>query len=84
MHQISFSLRYYTEMHGQQNIKNNFGRLQMWPLWAIFPSRATFEPVFQQMTHNLFWFTSRLKHPNIVQLLETFEDKHKVYLIMEL
>ncbi|XP_011307069.1 calcium/calmodulin-dependent protein kinase type 1 isoform X3 [Fopius arisanus] len=25
-----------------------------------------------------------LKHPNIVQLLETFEDKHKVYLIMEL
>ncbi|XP_046407168.1 calcium/calmodulin-dependent protein kinase type 1-like [Ischnura elegans] len=26
----------------------------------------------------------RLKHPNIVQLLETFEDKHKVYLIMEL
>ncbi|XP_063220216.1 calcium/calmodulin-dependent protein kinase type 1 isoform X1 [Bacillus rossius redtenbacheri] len=28
--------------------------------------------------------TSRLKHPNIVQLLETFEDKHKVYLIMEL
>ncbi|XP_049806754.1 calcium/calmodulin-dependent protein kinase type 1-like [Schistocerca nitens] len=27
---------------------------------------------------------NRLKHPNIVQLLETFEDKHKVYLIMEL
>ncbi|XP_046682304.1 LOW QUALITY PROTEIN: calcium/calmodulin-dependent protein kinase type 1-like [Homalodisca vitripennis] len=26
----------------------------------------------------------RLTHPNIVQLLETFEDKHKVYLIMEL
>ena len=26
----------------------------------------------------------RLKHPNIVQLLETFEDKHKVYLVMEL
>lgn len=26
----------------------------------------------------------RLKHPNIVQLLETFEDKTKVYLIMEL
>lgn len=26
----------------------------------------------------------RLKHPNIVQLLETFEDKQKVYLIMEL
>ncbi|KAK0075429.1 hypothetical protein PV326_011601, partial [Microctonus aethiopoides] len=25
-----------------------------------------------------------LTHPNIVQLLETFEDKHKVYLIMEL
>ena len=36
------------------------------------------------MTHNLFLFISRLKHPNIVQLLETFEDKHKVYLIMEL
>ncbi|XP_066997430.2 calcium/calmodulin-dependent protein kinase type 1 isoform X2 [Anabrus simplex] len=28
--------------------------------------------------------TPWLKHPNIVQLLETFEDKHKVYLIMEL
>ena len=27
---------------------------------------------------------SRLTHPNIVQLLETFEDKHKVYLVMEL
>ncbi|CAL4115094.1 unnamed protein product, partial [Meganyctiphanes norvegica] len=26
----------------------------------------------------------RLSHPNIVQLLETFEDKHKVYLVMEL
>lgn len=26
----------------------------------------------------------KLKHPNIVQLLETFEDKTKVYLIMEL
>ncbi|XP_017884963.1 calcium/calmodulin-dependent protein kinase type 1 [Ceratina calcarata] len=26
----------------------------------------------------------RLQHPNIVQLLETFEDKHKVYLVMEL
>nr|CAI5867666.1 unnamed protein product [Callosobruchus analis] len=26
----------------------------------------------------------RLKHPNIVQLLETFEDKSKFYLIMEL
>lgn len=27
---------------------------------------------------------ARLTHPNIVQLLETFEDKQKVYLIMEL
>lgn len=27
---------------------------------------------------------SRLKHPNIVQLVETYEDKNKVYLIMEL
>ncbi|XP_050340075.1 calcium/calmodulin-dependent protein kinase type 1-like isoform X2 [Bactrocera neohumeralis] len=26
----------------------------------------------------------RLAHPNIVQLLETFEDKWKVYLVMEL
>lgn len=26
----------------------------------------------------------RLKHPNIVQLLETYEDKNKVYLVMEL
>lgn len=26
----------------------------------------------------------KLKHSNIVQLLETFEDKHKVYLVMEL
>ncbi|GBO34459.1 Calcium/calmodulin-dependent protein kinase type 1, partial [Araneus ventricosus] len=25
-----------------------------------------------------------LKHPNIVQLVETFEDKNKVYLVMEL
>ncbi|XP_017465101.1 PREDICTED: calcium/calmodulin-dependent protein kinase type 1 isoform X1 [Rhagoletis zephyria] len=27
---------------------------------------------------------ARLTHPNIVQLLETFEDKSKVYLVMEL
>lgn len=27
---------------------------------------------------------NRLTHPNIVQLLETYEDKNKVYLIMEL
>ncbi|XP_068152009.1 calcium/calmodulin-dependent protein kinase type 1 isoform X1 [Drosophila tropicalis] len=27
---------------------------------------------------------SRLTHPNIVQLLETYEDKSKVYLVMEL
>lgn len=26
----------------------------------------------------------KLKHPNIVQLLETFEDRNKVYLVMEL
>ena len=26
----------------------------------------------------------RLIHPNIVQLVETFEDKAKVYLVMEL
>ncbi|XP_067139107.1 calcium/calmodulin-dependent protein kinase type 1 [Centruroides vittatus] len=26
----------------------------------------------------------RLKHPNIVQLMETYEDKNKVYLVMEL
>lgn len=26
----------------------------------------------------------RLRHPNIVQLLETFEDKHHVYLVMDL
>lgn len=26
----------------------------------------------------------KLKHPNIVQLLETYEDKNKVYLVMEL
>ncbi|CAG0915247.1 unnamed protein product [Notodromas monacha] len=26
----------------------------------------------------------RLRHPNIVQLVETFEDKNKVYLVMEL
>ncbi|XP_046440386.1 calcium/calmodulin-dependent protein kinase type 1-like isoform X1 [Daphnia pulex] len=29
-------------------------------------------------------FSDRLKHPNIVQLLETYEDKSKVYLVMEL
>ncbi|KAG5682031.1 hypothetical protein PVAND_011423 [Polypedilum vanderplanki] len=28
--------------------------------------------------------TKRLTHPNIVQLLETYEDKTKVYLVMEL
>ncbi|XP_043198885.1 calcium/calmodulin-dependent protein kinase type 1-like isoform X1 [Amphibalanus amphitrite] len=26
----------------------------------------------------------RLRHPNIVNLLETYEDKHKVYLVMEI
>lgn len=29
-------------------------------------------------------FVHRLTHPNIVQLLETYEDKSKVYLVMEL
>lgn len=33
------------------------------------------------LLYNLF---SRLTHPNIVQLLETYEDKAKVYLVMEL
>jgi len=32
----------------------------------------------------VYWFSDRLKHPNIVQLLETYEDKSKVYLVMEL
>jgi len=40
----------------------------------------------QSYPHNmkLFNFTFRLTHPNIVQLLETYEDKSKVYLVMEL
>lgn len=29
-------------------------------------------------------FISRLRHPNIVALEETYEDKHHVYLVMEL
>ncbi|XP_044741625.1 calcium/calmodulin-dependent protein kinase type 1 isoform X3 [Chrysoperla carnea] len=36
---------------------------------------------FNETNHKIL---SRLKHPNIVQLLETFEDKSKVYLVMEL
>lgn len=33
----------------------------------------------------LFFFLGfRLRHPNIVQLLETYEDKTRVYLVMEL
>ena len=31
-----------------------------------------------------FFLLIRLKHSNIVQLLETFEDRNKVYLVMEL
>jgi len=40
----------------------------------------------QSYPHNmkLFNFTFRLTHPNIVQVLETYEDKSKVYLVMEL
>lgn len=36
------------------------------------------------MQHSVGHVYFRLTHPNIVQLLETFEDKSKVYLVMEL
>ena len=40
---------------------------------------------FQQMNHHLIISDCiRLKHKNIVQLVETFEDRNKVYLVMEL
>lgn len=47
---------------------------------------------FSQSVHNRLDDTNdinckdkeRLTHSNIVQLIETFEDKHKVYLVMEL
>lgn len=32
----------------------------------------------------VFLLNSRLTHPNIVQLLDTYEDKTRVYLVMEL
>ena len=32
----------------------------------------------------LFLFNFRLDHPNIVKLLDVFEDKSHVYLVMEL
>jgi hypothetical protein len=38
---------------------------------------------FQKFFHKSFT-NFRLKHPNIVELVDTFEDKHHVYLIMEL
>lgn len=40
--------------------------------------------VFVLFIFFIFDFVIRLTHPNIVQLLETYEDKSKVYLVMEL
>lgn len=55
-----------------------FFRLELFSPWHYPPSVPNDE------FNGLSLIPCRLCHPNIVQLLETYEDKTKVYLIMEL
>ena len=51
---------------------------------VCFPNTIQYDSPMQPPLVEYDFLSCRVKHPNIVQLRELFDDKAKLYLVMEL
>ena len=67
---------------GERKVKNAFLLLLLLLASALFPAENFSSSFKMQFTMYVMCF--RLDHPNVVKLLEAYESKSYVYLVMEL